>query len=208
MNTIHLEPNMIPPALRGAYDGKKFQAQVTATVTIPSDAGLWSEGSRDTYQLIDLATGEAVKASDNLTAPWDGARKDREITLQPGYAVIRHTIARGKDMGLTFFVHPDNAAKLLPAPPAPLTPYELTVLEATCGKKSSYGGKDRYQMAQDDCRPFGDSPSSYLKSYGLDAATPFPSRAQWDEAKALLIGKGLLNKAGAVTPAGRNARTR
>jgi hypothetical protein len=36
----------------------------------------------------------------------------------------------------------------------------------------------------------------------------FPTREQWQAAKDSLISKGLLNKAGAVTPKGRNARPR
>lgn len=201
LDTIHLDPNQVPAVLRAGYDGKKFKAHVVESVTIPSYAGNWNGGSRDTYRLVELATGREMPASDNNGAPWDRSRKDREIILQPGFAVVEHSIFCGKDMGLTFYVHPDNAAKLLPAPSAELTPYEKTVLEATCGKKSSYNGQDRYDMARDDCRY-----SSYRKSYGLTESEAFPTREQWELAKDSLIAKGLLNKAGAVTVAGRNAR--
>jgi len=206
-NTIYLDPNMVPATLRGGYSGKKFQAQIVTSVTVPSHAGLWDGGSRDTYRLIDMATGEEIPASDNMSAPWD-PRKDREIVLKPGYAVVRSCMFRGKDMGLTFYVHPDNANKLIAAPTVELTPYETTVLETICSKKSSYAGKDRYEMAHDDCVEWGGKPNAWgRKPYGLsDDSIPFPTRAQWDEAKALLISKGLLNRSGAVTPAGRNAR--
>jgi hypothetical protein len=94
-------------------------------------------------------------------------------------------------MGLTFHVHPADAAALLPAPAADLSAHEKLVLEATASLKSSYGGRDRYQMATDDLRY---------------ARKPYPSRAEWDAAKAELIGRGYLNKAGVITVAGRNAR--
>lgn len=192
MTAIYLDPNMIPTALRGGYNGKKFKAVVTTEVTIPADAGLWSGGTRNTFQLIHLETGKAVQASDNMSSPWNEARKDQQITLQPGFAVVEHSLFCGKDMGLTFYVHPDNAAKLLPAPAAELSKHESIVLQATCSYKSSYNGRDRYQMARCDTRV-------------VDLGT-FPTREQWDAAKQALIAKGLLNKAGAVTPAGRNAR--
>lgn len=194
MNAIYLDPNMIPATLRSGYNGKKFKAVVCTETTIPADAGLWSGGTRDTYQLIHLETGRAVTASDNMSSPWNAARKDQTITLEPGFIVVEHSTFCGKDMGLTFYVHPDNAAKLLPAPTAELTEHEATVLQATCSYKSSYNGRDRYQMAQDGHR------------WSKNADTPFATREQWDTAKQSLIAKGLLNKAGAVTPAGRNAR--
>lgn len=194
MNAIYLDPNMIPAHLRGGYSGKKFKAVVTTEVTIPAEAGLWSGGTRDTYQLVHLETGKAVQASDNMSSPWNENRKYQTITLQPGFAVVKHAMFCGNDMGLTFYVHPDNAAQLLPPPAAELSEHEQIVLNATCAYKSSYNGRDRYDMAK-----------SY--TYG-EASAYFPSRAEWDYAKNELIAKGLLNKAGAVTPAGRNARVR
>jgi len=158
-------------------------------MTIPADAGLWSGGTRSTYSAIVLETGQAATVSDNMSAPWDATRKEQRIALKPGFAVVEHSIFCGKDMGLTFYVHPDNAAKLLPAPAEALSEHESIVLNATCSYKSSYNGQDRYDMAKSDSRSMS-----------------FPTRAEWDSAKWLLIGKGLLNKAGAVTPKGRNAR--
>jgi hypothetical protein len=92
-------------------------------------------------------------------------------------------------MGLTFYVHPQNAAALLPAPSAELSEHEQIVLNATCSLKSSHNGRDRYQMA--------------CEHYSRD---PLMTREQWNLAKASLQAKGLLNKAGAVTVAGKNAR--
>lgn len=189
MSAIYLEPNQVPAILRGGYSGKKFKVEITNEVTIPSDAGLWSGGSRDTYSVIRLADGSTIAASDNISSPWNDTRRDRTIPLSDGMAVIRHSMFCGKDMGLTFYVHPDNAAKLLPPPSDELTANEQLVINGTCQYKSSYNGQDRYQMT---CEHY--------------SREPLMTRAQWDEAKVSLIAKGLLNKAGAITPAGRNAR--
>jgi len=187
---IYLEPDKVPAHLRQGYSGKKFKAVIVTDMTIPADAGLWSGGTRSTYSAIVLDTGRAATVSDNMSAPWDGTRKDQHIALKPGFAIVEHSIFCGKDMGLTFYVHPDNAAKLLPAPADTLNPHEAIVLDATCSYKSSYNGQDRYDMARGDSR----------------TRESFPSREQWQTAKDSLISKGLLNKAGAVTPKGRNAR--
>jgi hypothetical protein len=183
---------MVPASLRGDYSGKMFKAVVCTETTIPSDAGLWSGGTRDHYSAIDFTTGQQVAIPGQQSSPWNEARRDVVMELKPGFAIVRHSFFCGKDMGLTFYVHPDNAAKLLPAPAAELSEHEKLVLNATCSFKASYGGKDRYMMAYDE-RKYGD-------------ISTFPTRADWQVAKDSLIGKGLLNKAGAVTPAGRNAR--
>jgi hypothetical protein len=189
---IYLDAKMIPAHLRGSYNGNKFKAYVCTEMTIPSDAGLWSGGSRDTYSAINFSTGEIVPFPGQQSAPWDSSRADRKVTLEPGFAVVEHTIFSGKDLGLTFYLHPDNATKLLP-PATDLGEHEAIVLDATASLKSSYNGKDRYEMKREDW------------SYSWRNNPPFMSREQWEEAKASLISKGLLNKAGAITVNGRNA---
>lgn len=192
MQTVHLDSAMVPAALRGAYQGKKFKAVICETVTVPATAGLWDSGARDTYTAIEFETGRTVDVSDNRSAPWDG-RRDNTVTLRAGFCVVMHSTFLGKDSGLTFFIHPANAAALLPAPRAELAPHDRVVLAATKMYKASYGGKDRYDMARDDVE------------YNAEKKAAFPTRADWEAAKARLIQAGLLNKAGAITVAGRNA---
>jgi hypothetical protein len=198
MNTVYLDPKQVPANLKRNYTGQKFQARIVESVTIPSHAGLWDGGSRDTYTLIDLATGYEAVASDNVSAPWD-ARADRKIVLRPGFAVVEHSMFQGKDLGLTFYLLAENAAALLPAP-VTLTPHQKCVLVATSSLKSSYNGKDRYSLAKENARwEYG------AKEYGLDFRAEFLTRAEWETAKAELIAAGYLNKAGAITTKGKNA---
>lgn len=193
MQTIHLDPAMVPPAMRGNYSGKQFKAIVSETVTIPADAGLWSGGSRETYRVIHLETGHDAPAADHNASPWDN-RRDNTITLQPGFAVVCHSLFCGKDMGLTFYVHPQNAAKLLPAP-VELSELDKVILAYTRARKSSYAGKDRYAQAADDWQWKARGKTNKL----------FYTRDQWEAGKADLATRGLLNKAGALTTAGKNA---
>lgn len=194
LTPIYLDRSQVPASLRGSYSGNKFKAYVTEHMTVPATAGLWDGGSRDTYSAYRLADGAQVQFPGQHLSPWDN-RKDQQVTMQPGIAIIEHSVFCGKDMGLTFYLHPTDAAPMLPAPQADLTAVEALVLEYTISRKSSYQGKDRYAMALDDYRY-------------REGAPLFPKRAQWDEAKAALITRGYLNKAGAVTTAGRNARVR
>ena len=197
MQTIYLETNQVPPALRGGYDGKKFAARVVESVSVPSDAGLWSGGSRDVYTLIELASGVRHPMPGQSASPFDGARQERTVTLKPGFAIVRHSTFCGKDMGLTFYVHPDNAATLLPAPAAALSPVEKLILKYTKERKASYNGRDRYDMAADDMR-YGS------RGIGETGIETMPTRDEWDAAKAALISGGYLNKAGAITVKGKN----
>jgi hypothetical protein len=180
----------------GRYTGRKLRAELSDTAYIPADAGTWDAGSRDIYEGLEMATGRVVSLVDTMSAPWDSSRRDQTITLRPGFCVVRHSTFRGKDMGLTFIMRPSDAAPMLPAP-VTLTDLDRCILAYTAGRKASYAGLDRYGMAQQDHANSWATP--------LHTVDPFPARAAWDEAKATLIGRGLLNGAGAITPAGRNA---
>lgn len=188
MATIYLESRDIPAALRGDYKGNKFSVVICETVTIPADAGLWEGGSRNSYHGIDMLTGERFELSFSQTSPWNEARRNAEVKLVPGRAVIEEIMFQGKDLGLRIYLHPDNAAKLLPVK-SELTGHELFVLKATREYKSSYGGQDRFQMAT---------------AYNFSNAS-YPTREQWDAAKQTLITSGHLDKRGAITVKGKNA---
>jgi hypothetical protein len=73
----------------------------------------------------------------------------------------------------------------LPAP-TELTEDEEIVLVATRSLKASYGGVSNYRL------------SEARRYTGIDLH-------RWETAKAMLIAKKLLNKAGAITVEGRNA---
>ena len=194
MQTIHLNPDQLPVTLRGGYKGKRIAAQVTESVFVPATAGLWEGGTRNVYRAVRLADGVEMSLSDG-NAAWSGNQKDSKYTLPAGIVVVREI--QGSYSDLTIYVRPEDIAPLLPTPVSDIPHYGKLVLQATRNLKSSYGGKDRYEMMRDEYRYGG---------LGVTmAGEPFPTRAQWDEAKQALIGMGLLNKAGAITVAGRNA---
>ncbi len=190
----HLEPNQVPALLKGSYNGRKFKARVVTEMEIPADHGLWSGGSRDTYEAVCLSSGKRIPALGQQAAPWDESRQrgNYKITLKPGFAVVRHTLFCGKDMGLTFFVRPEDTNTLAIEAKAEFDATERLVLIGTASFKSSYNGKDRYQMVADGLRWKQDAP-------------PMPSRDDWNAAVDRLIARKLLRKNKSITPAGRNA---
>jgi hypothetical protein len=176
---MYLEANQVPAYLKGSYSGKSFQAEPAETVTIPSYAGLWDGGSRTTYSAIELATGRTVPVSDNMSAPWSEKRQDVTVPLKSGFAIVKHSIFCGKDMGLTFLVHPSDIVKLIPEQSKDdLSAKEIKALAIIRGIKSSYRA--------DEYRRQGITEAEVLAI------------------KEKLTGLGYLNKAGAITVSGRN----
>ena len=146
---------------------------------MPSYAGKWDGGSRTTYSAIELSTGRSVAVSDNVSAPWDKSRQDKTIPLRAGFAIVRHDFFRGKDFGLTFYVHPSDIVKLIPEQAKDdLCEVEVKTLAVIRGLKSAYRADQFRRM-------------------GLSAG-------EVEAIKGKLTRLGYINKAGAITVAGRN----
>lgn len=185
MQVTHLEPNQVPAILRGNYSGRTFKAEVCESATLTDT--YWSGGTRSTYRMIELATGKATEPN-GIAAPhhFGGTLEGKTVPVSPGFVLVEHVIFCGKDHGLRFYVNPADTAKLLPAPTSELSDDEKTVLAATAGLKSSYGGIPNFRFHEAS------------RSTGI-------TLERWDAAKASCISKGFLNKAGAITTQGRNA---
>jgi hypothetical protein len=136
----------------------------------------WIGGTRDYYQIIRLEDMVAVPVPENGLAKY---------TMRQGYAVVEHTIFMGQDAGITIFLHPENATAHLP-PVASITRNEKIVLVATRSLKSSYAGQSNYRFSEAN------------RMTGITAS-------EYEAAKTSLVAAGFLNKAGAITPKGRNA---
>jgi hypothetical protein len=176
-----------------AYRGKKFAIEIR---DYPIDVrSYWDGGSRDYFTFVNLTTYEtmAMPAQSGFDRQIQGADS---VTIPAGFACVQHTIFCGKDLGLTIIVGPSNAALLITEQSAALTEDQTLVLAYTRGRKSSYAGRDRCDMAIEDMR----------SSRRFDPSKPEPiTRDRWNSAKASLIDAGYLNKAGAITVKGKNA---
>ena len=99
------------------YSGRKFHLRV-ATFVCCSDT-YWDGGSKAEYVFVNLTTNKVMYLPDLISGGYaPHANQALEVLgnveLKPGLAVIRHSIFRGKDMGLEITLHPDNMVALLP----------------------------------------------------------------------------------------------
>jgi hypothetical protein len=173
----------VPSQLKGirGYTGQKYQV-VSATEVDISD-NYWSGGSRSYWGAVNLATGKSVELPGQNPLQ-DASRK--RVTISPGVGVWEHTIFSGKDLGITFYLHPENVTKLLPSNETDgPTENEKIVLGYTKALKNTYAGETdlRFKNA---------------------ARAEKISKEDWETAKTSCIQKGWITKAGAITNDGRN----
>lgn len=125
----YLDAKDVPAFLR-CRGTRRYIMVVTEAVHLPADYGMWSDGSRDEYTAVDLEAQllRSVGTAD-FSEIFSGTAKTKVITLRPGFAVAMDGVFLGKSTGRTIFIHPDNATKFLPPPPADeLTHVEKMVL--------------------------------------------------------------------------------
>lgn len=93
----------LPTNVRKAFSYRKRIAfrTVTNSLTIPSQAGVWTGGSRDLYSLVHLVSGKVTPLTNTMLAPWDVERKDRVFAIEPGHIVVR----TGTFCGRTAIMH-------------------------------------------------------------------------------------------------------
>jgi hypothetical protein len=167
-----------------AYNGRSISVQpFHGPMRLDS---YWSGGSRDYWTAVHLATGQTAPVPENGT-PFTPAIGQLEELPENTVLVCWSRVGGGTDY-VTVYVRPENLTKMLPAPVA-LTEREAIVIEYTCSYKNTYGGRTNIRFAEASERT------------GITVE-------QWEVAKASCIVRGLLNKAGAVTDAGRNARVK
>lgn len=177
---VYLEPSDLPAQLRHLHTKGHIRVLVGESMSIPSDAGTWSGGTRQVFSAVELASGRTVSITDTFSAPWDGSRVDRHIALKPGFAIVETGSFCGKPAGLHLYIHPADAAPLLPAPPVALSAHGKVLLHFTCALKSSYRAEE-------------------CARYGMGVAEMAAAREELQRA-------GYLDARGSVTVKGRNAR--
>lgn len=186
MTTVHLnhaDPS-VKAILRAAfpgYNGKHIQATLTDSVRFSGTN--WDDGRKSEYVIVQLAT---LKTHSIHDAPYfqPSDVHSADYTIPPGFVVVQHDYAGQREY--VYIIGPAaNVAPMLPAP-MELSADDKTVLAATAAYKSSYAGVSDYR---------------YREARERTGIT----RERWDTAKAGLIGRKLLNAAGAITVSGRNA---
>lgn len=142
----------------------------------------WSGGSRDYWCAVKLTDGQTASVPENGT-PFEPAVGELAELPENTALVLHHY---GNYSYCCVYVRPDNLNRLALPAAVELTRDQKVVLCATARLKSSYGGISNYRFHEAHRR------------IGI-------TQEGWDQAKAELITRGLLNRAGAISNAGRNA---
>jgi len=93
------------------YTGRKFSLVLTHTVTF-FDMN-WGGGSRNVYKCVNTAQQTAQVPA---PAPWVNPLEGMTVELPLDTLVAEHSVFCGKDLGITFYMRPENAPALLNAP--------------------------------------------------------------------------------------------
>lgn len=159
------------------YKGHKIDVEISdAEMYLQS---FWDSGSKKEFYCFDMSGKHIPIIVQNAPLPfYDGPKAD--YTPSPDRFIIEHSTFGGKDMGLTIWLHPSSVmVKSLPTPSKPDIPQnDLFVLTTIKAYKSS-ARPDAYRDA------------------GF-------TTVEIDKIKERLYQRGYINKAGAITPDGRN----
>ena len=181
MNTTYTDAPEVQAVVRAAFPREcisKGHLQVAPFHPV-TPSSYWSGGSRDYWAFVRLVD---MTPSDALPESGSGFVPDakRIETLPQGFALVRVTRRNGPSLA-TVYLHPSDLTPMLP-PSTTLSPDEELVVVITASLKSFARLEEAYRCGM--------------------------TSARWNAAKASCIAQGLLNKAGAITTEGRNARTR
>jgi hypothetical protein len=170
--------------VKAAFPGYRGQ-HVVATITdrVRFSGTQWCEGNKCDYAIVHLGNLKVHHVGEQPFLEHSKLHEDT-FAIPDGVAVVCHS--RGRWEHIEIIAPPTAITPLLPAP-VELTWDEQVVLTATCGLKSSYNGISNYRYHQAK-RYTGITPEAY------------------EAARASLIARKLLTKAGAATPEARNLR--
>lgn len=185
MFTIHLSRSdktvdAIIKATFPEYTGRKVEAIIRDSVEFHGTQ--WDEGNRRSYRVLRISDMQCV---DVPTAPFmrESTLHAQQHVVAPGFVVVVH--CQGRYEHIEIIGPAANVTPMLPAPVA-LSDNEKIVLAATCQWKSTYEGVSNYRLY---------SARRYVRI----------TDGEWSAARASLVAKKFLTKAGAITIDGKNA---
>lgn len=186
MSSVHLRRSdeTVLAIINAAFPGYKG-THITATIgeRVTFHGTTWDEGNKRDYVIVRLSDMMAQPVSQ---APYfrDSPLHTTAFPIPDGFVIVVLIQARGREY--LDIIAPASAVTPFLPPPNELSRDEMIVLIATRSRKASYGGISNYRF------------SEARRETGI-------TLDRWEAAKATLIDKKLLNKAGAITVEGRNA---
>ncbi len=163
------------------YTGRRVQCQVRDSVAFYGTQ--WDGGEKRDYKIVRLADLASVPIPEQPYGADSPAHRE-SMPIPEGCVVVCHN--QGRYEHISIFAPKEVINPLLPAPVS-LTDDEKIVLEYTCKLKASYAGISNFRFVEAN-------------------RTTKISAERWNSAKESLTASGYLDKRGAVTVKGRNAR--
>lgn len=93
------------------WKGRKVRAIVATEYKM---ADHWGGGTRDFVKAYGLESGAASEPRVEAQNPMN-AKAHATVAIPENVVLVEHSIFCGEDVGVTIYVNPANAAKLLPA---------------------------------------------------------------------------------------------
>lgn len=163
------------------FTGQDIAAEVQDTVRFTGTE--WDEGNKRDYAVVRLWDRKVERIPSECYGDPSAFHRSSH-TIPQGFVVVcwaRYGLRQNiRIMGPAANITPMLAA------PVELTADERLVLVATRSRKSSYAGVKNYRFVE----------ARRAKGITLE---------RWESAKASMITRGFLNRAGAITVEGRNA---
>jgi hypothetical protein len=167
-----------------AYAGKRIVISDEIPAVLDS---FWDGGHRDYYVFLSLHTGEVYSVHSNHPDFEPG--QPRNLRSLPAGVLLVQLTYSGQERYLTIYAEAGTLTPMLPPKLDDLSPAERIVLVATRTYKPSYNGIKNLRFREAE----------------REAGITLPD---WEAAKGVLIRRGFLNAAGAITTSGRNAAGR
>ena len=186
MNIVHLRRSdkTVDEIVRAAfpsYTGNKVAANIQDMITFHSTN--WDGGSKNEYAIVRLADMKVMTVPESPYFSQDNLYTNLH-KIPDGVVVVILAHFAGKQ-SVSIVSPAQNITPFLPAP-IELTKDEKTVLMATKGYKSSYGGEKNYRFKEANERT------------GI-------TLERWEAAKQEMIKRKFLSANGAITVEGKNA---
>lgn len=118
-NTVKTNKQAVKPVLAltfPEYKGKKFQVSYATKITF-SDTN-WGGGSKNTYKAVKRTEGQVIVGKFTPAAPWNNLIEGQTFPIPEDVIVVEHTVFCGRDLGITFHMHPIWAGNNLLADPS------------------------------------------------------------------------------------------
>lgn len=95
-----------------AFSSKKRETRIVVTETVTFQNTFWDGGSKSEYRAVKLESGETA-ILDVGSSPWTAIAEGKTVTLEPGFAIVEHSVFCGKEVLLTVYLHPSNVTEKL-----------------------------------------------------------------------------------------------